>query len=98
MKLGVCNRIVRAFNTWWNFTGWVLFGGTFIFQYTPIAIIISLICFFLLIVWWIIDVIDRSIPPATIAIGVIIFLLAIILQLSIIYLVEWVVYMLRVRD
>lgn len=98
MKIGTCSKIVALFNTWWTLMGWAFFAGSLLFAYFPGGIIPAILCFFLLIVWWIIDAIDQTVSGWQIALGIFMILASFLPRAGIIFIVAWVAYWFKIRE
>ena len=99
IKMGICNKIVLLFNTWWILFGWMLFFcaiGLWLFS-VVISIYIWMLSLLLFAVWWIIDVIDQAVPMWQIFIGVLAIIAFFVVGAPCISVV-WVIYLTRIRD
>lgn len=98
MNVGICNKIVTLCNTWWTFMGWSFFIGSLVFIYFPGGIIPAIVSFFLLVIWWIIDVIDQSVSRWQIALGVAMLLVTLLPRAGIFFIATWVIYWFKIRE
>lgn len=98
MRVGVCSRIVARFDTWWAFMAWSFFVGSILLQFNPGTLWLAGVCFVLMVAWWIIDVVDQSIPAWQIATGVLMLVIAALPRGFILFPAAWVIYWTRVRE
>ena len=98
MKIGACSRIVLLFNTWWILMGWTFFVGSLLFAYFPGGAIPAILCFFLMIAWWIIDVIDQTVSRWQIVLGIFMLLASFLPRAGIFFIVAWVAYWFKIRE
>lgn len=93
-------RIVEAAGELWSYVGWGLFVGVLLVPFAvpsmPAAVNIYLLCFWGLILWWLIDAASQMVPTWLVLAGLAICALGCFNRFALV--IGWAIYWTKVRE